>query len=638
MSDRPTFQHNWQREGHTPLADFEVTRFEYVPAALVLRLTARLALSQASLANLELVVERGAHREEISPQMGAAQGAGADALGRVLWRGTFPAAHELALDPLSRFILRWEELALTLPKPSVLTLISPAPASGELLPALRPYAMRKKALLFVVSCQVGLAPALSSSNAFAADGAGSPGTTEGAQEAPAPEAAGETHTEESSPPPAEGAKSGETGGEEKPSSPAAPEEKKAEAESPKPGSAPPEAPPQHAPETPAQTPPAAPGHDVGAPHATQPTSTLQLPVPNDGGQSRHHAGSSDSESRSAAPRDVRKPGEHRRKGHRDGAAHAHVTPPGPAGVSSTPAGSFLEVPQPLVELPPGVTTLTELQPPAYLLPIYKEAGHRYGVPWRVLAAINQVESNYGRNLSVSSAGAVGWMQFMPATWQEWAVEADGDNQANPYSPRDAIFTAARYLQASGAETDLHGAIFAYNHADWYVAEVLFRARTIDTSSMAFEKGYALPLERRYMRELGRTDDGVDIELAPDGAVVYSMTPGVVTAVASDPAGFGPNYPVIEATSGSLAGQRIYYGHVAQSLVVPGQHVAAGEPIAIMGHTGDAASLGQGHIEIGFSDAGGDPLSHHGESAWTPAGEIMHEFLVSLSAAFKIHNG
>ncbi len=58
----------------------------------------------------------------------------------------------------------------------------------------------------------------------------------------------------------------------------------------------------------------------------------------------------------------------------------------------------------------------------------------------------------------------------------------------------------------------------------------------------------------------------------------------------------------------------YYGHVAASLVKVGQHVLAGQPIAIMGHTGDAAGLGHGHVEIGFSDASGDPLSHHGASA------------------------
>src|SRR6185312_10021817 len=187
------------------------------------------------------------------------------------------------------------------------------------------------------------------------------------------------------------------------------------------------------------------------------------------------------------------------------------------------------------------------------------AGKRYDVPWRVLAAINQVETDYGRNLSVSSAGAIGWMQFMPATWRQWGLDADHDGQANPYSPVDAIFTAARYLQAGGASHDLAGAIFAYNHADWYVAEVLARARLLGSAAVfaRVERGYSLPLDAAFMHQLGRTDDGVDIETPPDGALVYSITPGVVTAVASDPAGFGPNYPVVEASAGELAGRFIY---------------------------------------------------------------------------------
>ena len=150
-------------------------------------------------------------------------------------------------------------------------------------------------------------------------------------------------------------------------------------------------------------------------------------------------------------------------------------------------------------------------------------------------------------------------------------------------------------------------------------------------------GYALPLAAGYMRQLGRSDDGVDIETAPDGATVYSITSGVVTAVASDPSGFGPNYPVIRVTQGPLAGQNIYYGHVAESLVHPGQRVDAGQPIAVIGHTGDAASLGHGHIEIGFSDGAGDPLNHHGAVAATPAGAEMRGLLVELSASFGIHN-
>jgi murein DD-endopeptidase MepM/ murein hydrolase activator NlpD len=278
------------------------------------------------------------------------------------------------------------------------------------------------------------------------------------------------------------------------------------------------------------------------------------------------------------------------------------------------------------------------QPPRFLIPVYKAAGRRFHIPWQILAAINAIETDYGRDLAVSPAGAIGWMQFMPGTWREFGMAADGNHRPNPFDPRDAIFSAARYLAANGAPRQMRKALFAYNHAWWYVDAVLWRAQLI--SDLALRKhagsdGYALPLDLRYMHELGRTDDGVDIEDAPDGVAVYSITAGVVTAVASDPTGFGPNYPVVLVTKGPLAGQYIYYGHVAASLVQVGQRVLAGQPIAVMGHTGDAASLGHGHIEIGFSDGSGDPLNHHGAVAWTPSGDAMRHVLMTLTKAFEL---
>jgi murein DD-endopeptidase MepM/ murein hydrolase activator NlpD len=278
-----------------------------------------------------------------------------------------------------------------------------------------------------------------------------------------------------------------------------------------------------------------------------------------------------------------------------------------------------------------------LQPPPFLIPIYKKAGQRFHIPWEILAAINSIETDYGRNLNVSSAGAVGWMQFMPSTWAQYGMSVNGKGLPNPYDPTDAIFSAARYLAANGGAHHLRKAIFAYNHALWYVDAVMWRAGLITDRAQHVRNldGYSLPLDAKYMHVFGRTDDGLDIEDAPDGAAVYSITPGIVTAVASDPTGFGPNYPVIRVTKGPLVGQYIYYGHVAASLVKVGQRVIAGQPIAIMGHTGDAVSLGHGHIEIGFSDAYGDPINHHGAVAWTPSGAAMRRVLVALAAGFHI---
>lgn len=151
---------------------------------------------------------------------------------------------------------------------------------------------------------------------------------------------------------------------------------------------------------------------------------------------------------------------------------------GPGGVSSAPLSS----------IPPAALLARiygDLQgPPPFLVAIYKQAENRYHVPWQILAAINSVETNYGRDLSVSSAGAEGWMQFMPETWAQWGVDANGDGKKDPYDPRDAIFAAARYLQANGAPQRLREAIFAYNHANWYVEDVMRRAQWIaDTAGV-----------------------------------------------------------------------------------------------------------------------------------------------------------
>src|SRR5215218_9190800 len=145
------------------------------------------------------------------------------------------------------------------------------------------------------------------------------------------------------------------------------------------------------------------------------------------------------------------------------------TPANPSYSLATPGPAPIGVPNFFIE---------KFRIPPFLLPIYQAAGIQYGIRWEVLAAINEIETDYGRNLNISSAGALGWMQFMPATWDMYGVDANGDGQKDPFNPVDAVFAAARYLRAAGADKDLYRAIFAYNHADWYVESVLMRARVI----------------------------------------------------------------------------------------------------------------------------------------------------------------
>jgi hypothetical protein len=134
--------------------------------------------------------------------------------------------------------------------------------------------------------------------------------------------------------------------------------------------------------------------------------------------------------------------------------------------------------------PPSAAARSEI-PPAYLA-LYQAAGQRYGIdPW-ILAGIGAIETDHGRSTApgvrsgVNSYGCcAGPMQFSvirhPSTWDTYGVDGDHDGRKSPYDPADAIPAAARYLAASGAPADYHAAIFAYNHADWYVAEVLAKA-------------------------------------------------------------------------------------------------------------------------------------------------------------------
>ncbi len=156
-----------------------------------------------------------------------------------------------------------------------------------------------------------------------------------------------------------------------------------------------------------------------------------------------------------------------------------ATPSGPSNVAAAPQLATAQS-EALAAMLAGssasIRALDFYRIPLYLLPIYQAAAVQYGVPWPVLAAINEVETDFGTDLSVSTAGAVGWMQFMPETWLQYGVDAVNAGYADPYNPVDAIFAAARYLHAAGASSNLRAAILAYNHSEAYVESVLLRAR------------------------------------------------------------------------------------------------------------------------------------------------------------------
>jgi hypothetical protein len=123
-------------------------------------------------------------------------------------------------------------------------------------------------------------------------------------------------------------------------------------------------------------------------------------------------------------------------------------------------------------------------PAGELLEFYREARRRFGVPVHVLAAVNLVESAFGRLRNTSTAGAQGPMQFIPSTWAAYGMDG------NIRDPHDAILGAANYLRASGAPTDLRRALYAYNPSSQYVNAVLAYADRIRRDSRAFFAYYS----------------------------------------------------------------------------------------------------------------------------------------------------
>ena len=212
--------------------------------------------------------------------------------------------------------------------------------------------------------------------------------------------------------------------------------------------------------------------------------------------------------------------------------------------------------------------------PLFLLPVYKAAAIQYDVPWQILAAINEVETDYGTDLSVSSAGAEGWMQFMPQTWLMYGVDANDAGYADPYNPVDAIFAAARYLHAAGASRNLHRAILAYNHSQAYVESVLLRARLIAT------------YPRSVIDTLTGLVDGQLPTLGAHLAPLSAQPPETGAASATAGAGAAGASTGSSATAGALpanpllaGASALRHGSAAHPAAVPGSHPAPPPQVA-----------------------------------------------------------
>ena len=215
----------------------------------------------------------------------------------------------------------------------------------------------------------------------------------------------------------------------------------------------------------------------------------------------------------------------------------------------------------------------------------------YGVPWQVLAAIARIESDFGRNMGPSSAGASGYCQFLPETWASYGRDEDGDGVADPMSFRDCLPAAARFLLDHGWRNDdleaQRQALYAYNH-DWaYVDRVLIVAAVYGLGGR-WQGGLGWPVPGHYgiSSLFGQVDQargpaphtGIDIP-APVGTPVVAAAAGMVQAVTLDGiCGLG-------VTVAHRQDMATVYCHLSEAWVAPGQVVQAGQPLGAVGSTG-----------------------------------------------------
>jgi soluble lytic murein transglycosylase-like protein len=157
-------------------------------------------------------------------------------------------------------------------------------------------------------------------------------------------------------------------------------------------------------------------------------------------------------------------------------------PRGLAGLSRDLVAAHRELYRLTPPIPARTIKVAPAPPAGVLLGYYREGSRRFRVPWNVLAAVNFVESKFGKLRSASAAGAQGPMQFLPATWNRYGLGGD------VHDPHDAILGAANYLHASGAPRHLRRALHSYNPSTAYVDAVLRYARRMSADRTTY---YAL---------------------------------------------------------------------------------------------------------------------------------------------------
>ena len=232
------------------------------------------------------------------------------------------------------------------------------------------------------------------------------------------------------------------------------------------------------------------------------------------------------------------------------------------------------------------------------LAVMQQVSLQTGVPWQVLAAIAKIESDFGRNMATSWAGAIGYGQFLPEMWEIFGAGG------NPYDFRDAIPAMARYLLVAGAPADMAGAIYSYNHLWSYVADVL---------AIAADYGYpenrhaslAWPAVGALTTFFGPQHQGIDIDQSSNvGGPVRAAHDGIVYFAGGDPCCSYGKYVILSSPTGIST----LYAHFEDIFVRTGETVFRGQALGSAGCTGHCTGP-HVHFEVRDQGIAVDPLGY-----------------------------
>jgi cell wall-associated NlpC family hydrolase len=234
-------------------------------------------------------------------------------------------------------------------------------------------------------------------------------------------------------------------------------------------------------------------------------------------------------------------------------------------------------------------------PTDYLLLYEAAAATCPGLSWSVLAAIGTIESDNGQSTAAgvhsgaNSAGAEGPMQFEPATFAtyNYPIPAGGARPASPYDPVDAIYAAARMLCANGARNgaNLDAAIYDYNHATWYVVDVLTLASkyaaSFPSGAAAIAVDYALS-QRGVPYQWGGEDPGVAFDCSGLVQASYARAGIALPRTAQEQFDTGPTLP---AGATLEPGDLVFYGSSTSDITHVGMVIDTHSDMVDAPHTG-----------------------------------------------------